>query len=224
MNEAALRAEIVRVCRALYDRGLIAGREGNVSARLGDDRLLVTPAGFAKGMLDPRDIAVVTTGGEKVGGAERPSTEIGMHLRIYARRPDVQAIVHAHPPHATAFAAAGRDFMTPVFPELIAVTGPVPLVPYARSGEAALGDAIEPFLPGHDVFLLANHGATATGDSLAEAHARMESLEQGAHILTIASGLGRPALPAGEGDHLLAEWRRARLARLTSKQAHPGEA
>jgi L-fuculose-phosphate aldolase len=224
MNEAALRAEIVRVCRALYDRGLIAGREGNVSARLDGRRLLVTPAGFAKGLLAPDDLSIVTNAGEAVGEAERPSTELGMHLRIYARRPDVQAIVHAHPPHATGFAAAGRDFMTPVFPELIAVTGPVPLVPYARSGQAALGDALEPFLADHDVFLLANHGATATGDSLAEAHARMESLEQGARILTIATGLGRPALPAGEGEYLLAEWRRARLARLTSKQAHPGEA
>jgi L-fuculose-phosphate aldolase len=223
MTEAALRAEIVRVCRALYDRGLIAGREGNVSARLDNGRLLVTPAGFAKGMLAPNDIAVVTNAGETVGDA-RPSTELGMHLRIYAHRPDVRAVVHAHPPHATAFAAAGRDFMTPVFPELVAVTGPVPLVPYGRTGEAALGDAIEPFLTDHDVFLLANHGATATGDSLAEAHARMESLEQGARILTIATGLGQPALPPGEGDYLLAAWRRARLARLTTKQAHPGEA
>lgn len=190
-GEDALRQEIVRVCRRLYEGGLIAGAEGNVSARLLDGRLLVTPAGQAKIDLAEGDLVVVSAAGRPVAGARRPSSELGMHLRIYARRSDVRAVVHAHPPLATAFAVAGEDLLLPVLPEIVVQTGGVPLVPYATPGSEALADAIEPFLQHHDAFLMANHGATSFGPTTSVAHQRMEAVEHAARIILAARLLGR---------------------------------
>lgn len=114
-----------------------------------------------------------------------------MHMRIYRRRPDVHAVVHAHPPTATAFGVAGEDFMAPVLPEVILQMGGVPLVPYVAPGGDQLADQFEPFLPHHDAFLMANCGATTVGPSLTIAHQRMESLEHAARILLAARQLGR---------------------------------
>jgi L-fuculose-phosphate aldolase len=190
-GERELRRVIVQVCRRLYERGLIAGTDGNISARLPDGRLLVTPAGIAKNDVSERDLVMVTTAGQAVAGAGRASSELGMHLRIYARRPDIGAVVHAHPPLATAFAVAGEDLLLPVLPELVVQTGGVPLVPYATPGSEALADAMEPFLEHHDAFLMANHGATTLGPTLSAAHQRMESLEHAARILFASRLLGR---------------------------------
>ena len=187
---AALRAEVVHVCRRLYERGLIAGPDGNVSVRLPDGPLLVPPAGLSKGELEPGDLVVVTPEGQLVSGNHPPSSEVRVHTRIYRRRPDVQAVVHAHPPIATAFGVAGEDFMAPVLPEIVLQMGGVPLVPFALPGGDALADQLEPFLPHHDAFLMANHGATTIGPSLAIAHQRMESLEHAARILHAARALG----------------------------------
>ena len=114
-----------------------------------------------------------------------------MHVRIYQRRPDVQAVVHAHPPTATGFAVAGEAFMAGVLPEVIFLMGPVPLLPYAMPGTPALADSFDPYVASHDAFLLANHGATTVGPSLLVAHQRMESLEQAARIVLTARLLGR---------------------------------
>jgi Ribulose-5-phosphate 4-epimerase and related epimerases and aldolases len=122
-----------------------------------------------------------------------------MHLRIYRERPDVRAIVHAHPPVATAFGVAGRDFMDAVLPEVIFHLGQVPLVPFALPGTPALGDAMAPFLSGHDAFLLASHGATTVGPTLRLAHQRMESLEHAARILQTAMRIG-PVTPLRAED------------------------
>src|SRR3982751_6667622 len=189
-DERSLRREIVRVCRRLYERGLIAGGEGNVSARRDRQSLLVTPAGAAKVDVAEDDLVLVDLAGNPVAGSGRASSELGMHLRIYERRPDVGAVVHAHPPLATAFAVAGEDLMAPVLPEIVVQIGGVPLVPYATPGSPALADAIEPFLLLHDAFLMANHGATSYGSTLSIAHQRMESLERGAQILFGAKALG----------------------------------
>ena len=194
MNEWALRAEIARVCRRLYERGLIAGQDGNVSARLGDDALLVTPAGLSKVDVTPESVLLVSLDGSPRGGGfpeARPSSELGMHLRIYARRPDVAAVVHAHPPVATGFGVAGEDLLAGVLPEIIFLTGGAPLVPYATPGTPAVADAMEPYLDRHDAWLLANHGVTTVGPSLTVAHQRMESLEHAARILLTARSLGR---------------------------------
>lgn len=187
----ATRREIVRVCHRLYDRGLIAGPDGNVSVRLGD-RVLVTPAGMSKVDVTPDDLVEVTVEeGRQVRGHRRVSSEIAMHLRIYQRRADVQAVVHAHPPVATGFAVAGESFASCVLPEMIFQVGWVPLLPYAEPGTAGLADSFDPFLATHDAFLLANHGATTVGPDLVIAHQRMESLEHSARILLTARLLGR---------------------------------
>lgn len=204
MDDRALRREIVRVCRRLYERGLIAGGEGNVSALLDDGSILVTPSGASKIDVAEDDLVVVDRAGKRVAGSPRPSSELGVHLRIYQLRPDVGAVVHAHPPFATAFAVAGEDLMAPVLPEVLVQIGGVPLVPYARPGSAALADAIEPFLQLHDAFLMANHGATSYASTLSIAHQRMESLEHAARILFSARALGRVStLTDDEGDALL---------------------
>ncbi|HVZ77424.1 MAG TPA: class II aldolase/adducin family protein [Gemmatimonadaceae bacterium] len=209
--EAALRTGIVRVCVRLAERGLIAGPDGNVSARLPDGRLLITPSGMSKGDVREADLAVLDADGNFVSGPCPPSSEKRMHVRIFQRRPDVHAVVHAHPPTATGFAVAGEDFLAPVLPELILQMGGVPLIPYATPGSDALADEFEPFLPHHDAFLMANHGATTVGPSLLIAHQRMESLEHGARILLAARQLGRVRpLAASDADVLHAAWRAAR--------------
>jgi len=187
----ALALAIVGVCRRLYERGLIAGPDGNVSARLSDGSILVTPSGLSKGIVTAEHLVVVDDKGAVLDGTLSPSSELAMHLRIYARRSDVRAMVHAHPPTATGFAVAGESFMAPVLPEVILQMGAVPLVPYATPGTDALADALEPYLDHHDAFLLANHGATTLGATLTEAHHRMESLEHAARILLAARAVGR---------------------------------
>jgi L-fuculose-phosphate aldolase len=190
-DERAVREEIVAVCRRLYERGLIAGSDGNVSVRIASDRLLVTPSGIAKVDVDPADLVEVSPDGTHIAGKRRASSEIQVHLRIYRRRPDVMAVVHAHPPTATGFALAGEDFMSPVLPELIFHVGQVPLVPYATPGTEELADRFEPFVSSFDAFLMANHGATTVGPTLRIAHQRMESLEHAACILLAARLVGR---------------------------------
>ena len=198
MSRETLADEIVAVCCRLYDRGLIAGQDGNVSVRLSSGHILVTPSGLSKVDVTPDDLVELTAEGEQVTGGPAASSEIGMHLRIYRERPDVRAIVHAHPPIATAFGVVGRDFMDAVLPEVIFHLGRVPLVPFALPGTPALGDAMAPYLADHDAFLLASHGATTVGPTLRLAHQRMESLEHSARILHAASQIGSVALLPAE--------------------------
>ena len=190
-TRTGVRDEVILVCRRLYERGLVAGLDGNVSVRQEDGSILVTPSGLSKVDVTPDDLVVVTLDGRVLEGRHAPSSELRMHLRIYQRRPDVHAVVHAHPPAATGFAVAGEAFVAPVLPEVILQLGEVPLVPYATPGSDALADAFEPFLASHDGFLMANHGATTVAPTLTTALQRMESLEHGARILLAARALGR---------------------------------
>ncbi len=194
MNDASGRADaadgIVRVCRRLYERGLIAGPDGNVSVRLADGTILVTPSGMSKVDVTSGDLVVVRQDGLVVSGTRRPSSELRVHLHIYERRADVAAVVHAHPPVATGFAVAGESFVAPVLPEVILQMGEVPLVPYATPGTDALAVNFDAHLGDHDAFLMANHGATTVGATLEVAHQRMESLEHAARILLAARTLG----------------------------------
>ena len=187
------------VCCRLYDRGLIAGQDGNVSVRLRSGHILVTPAGLSKVDVGPDDLVELTPDGAQVTAGPGASSEVGMHLRIYQERPDVRAVVHAHPPVATAFGVAGRDFMDAVLPEVIFHLGRVPLVPFALPGTPALADAMAPYLADHDAFLLASHGATTVGPTLRLAHQRMESLEHAARILLAAQQIG-PVTPLRTDD------------------------
>jgi L-fuculose-phosphate aldolase len=189
-ERAAAGVAIARVCRRLYERGLVAGPDGNVSVRLQDGSILVTPSGMSKVDVTPDDLVLVDGDGEVRDGQRPPSSELRMHLRIYERRADVFAVVHAHPPTATGFAVAGESFMAPVLPEVILQMGEVPIVRYATPGTAALADSFDSYLTGHHAFLMANHGATTVGATLELAHQRMESLEHAARIILTARLLG----------------------------------
>lgn len=202
--------EMAHCCRRLADAGLIAGQDGNLSVRVGEDRALVTPAGLIKGELSPDDMVEVDLSGRRVRGHRRPSSEIDMHLRILRRRPDVGAVVHAHPPVATGFSVAGEAFDACVLPELIFQVGWVPLVPYGTPGTAELGAQLEPFLKEYDALLLANHGAVTMGATLADARIRMESLEHAAKIILTARLLGRVVELDRSAVERLEELRRAR--------------
>jgi L-fuculose-phosphate aldolase len=192
MSRRALAQRMAACCRQLATRGLIAGRDGNVSGRFGRNRALVTPTGTLKGELRGTDMVEVSLAGRRLKGRRNPTSELDLHLRILNRRPDVGAVVHAHPPVATAFAVAGEGFTSLfVLPELIFLVGSVPLVPYATPGTPAVGDGVEPYLEGHNALLLANHGAVTMGRTLEEAWIRMETLEHGARILFGARLLGR---------------------------------
>ena len=181
---------IARVCRRLYERGLVAGPDGNVSVRLHDGSILVTPSGMSKVDVTPDDLVLVDGAGQVLDGQGKPSSELRMHLRIYERRADVSAVVHAHPPTATGFAVAGESFMAPVLPEVILQMGEVPIVRYATPGTEALANNFDLYVEQHDAFLMANHGATTVGATLAMAHQRMESLEHAARIILTARMLG----------------------------------
>lgn len=204
-EEQGLRVMLAAACRRLHARGLLAGAEGNLSCRLPNGDVLVTASGVDKGAIDHTHVLRVHPDGAPCREARvhaptgdpqphdttrRPSSELGMHLACYAARADVQAIVHAHPPAATGFAAAGIPIPADVLPELPVVVGPIAMVPYGRPGTPALADAMRPFLASHEVFLLANHGVTALGRSIEDALLRMESVEQSARILAVAHLLG----------------------------------
>jgi len=197
-------------CRQLAARGLIAGQDGNLSVRLSPTRALVTPSGLIKGLLSPSDMVEVDLSGRKLRGRRNPTSELDLHLRILARRPDVGAVVHAHPPTATGFAVAGEGFEKFVLPEIILLFGRVPLVPYGTTGTPELGDQVEPYIDRHDGLLLANHGAVTVGPTLDAAWIRMESLEHAARILFTARALGRVTELTNDAAARL-EARRARV-------------
>lgn len=179
-------------CRQLAAGGLIAGRDGNLSVRLDTKRVLVTPSGRIKALVTAGDMVEVDLAGRTRDRRRKPTSELDLHLRILRHRPDVQAVVHAHPPTATGFAVAGEEIPGNLLPELIFVVGRVPLVPFGMPGTPELGDRIEPYLANVDALLLANHGAVTMGRTLDEAWIRMESLEHAARIIAAARAIGRP--------------------------------
>ena len=202
---------MAQCCRQLADRGLIAGQDGNLAVRIGRDRALVTPRGLLKALVTPADMVEVDLTGRKRRGRRNPTSELDLHLRILKRRPDVGAVVHAHPPTATAFSVAGEGFYAFVLPELILLCGRVPLVPYGTPGTPEVADRLEPHLVGHDAWLLANHGAVTVGATLDAAWIRMESLEHAARIVFAARALGRVTeLDPEHVTRLVAQHERAR--------------
>lgn len=177
-------------CRRLRDAGLIAGQDGNLSVRIAADRLLVTPRGLSKADLVPADLVQVDLAGRRTGGFREATSELDLHLRIHRVRPDVTAVIHAHPPTATGLALAGEGLSGDLLPEITMLFGNVPVVPYARPGSRDLADAVEPQLAGRAGLLLANHGAVTWGKDLPDALIRMESMEHAARILLAARQAG----------------------------------
>jgi len=193
-SEYELKRLICKVGRSMYAREFVVACEGNLSARLSADRIVLTPAGVCKGHLRPEDLLSVNLSGAVVEGRGRPSSEMLMHLLYYRLRPDVQAVCHAHPPSATGFAAAGRSLEQPVLPEVVMGLGKIPLAPYGMPGTWELCASLEPLIPNYDAILLENHGVVTCGQDLATAYQRMETVEQFARILLNAEQLGGPRL------------------------------
>ena len=191
MGERSLRRELVEICRRLHERDLIGAAEGNVSVRLGGDRFLVTPSGASKGHLAPGDLVVVDGRGEVVKGRGRASTELRMHLAAYAGRPDVSAVVHAHPITAVALTVAGLPPPNDLVPEAAVTLGEVAVARFAVPGTDDVPASLAPLWAGHDVVLLERHGALALGRTLAEAFDRIETLERVARIALVARLAGR---------------------------------
>lgn len=185
------REEIVRYGRMLHERGFVAAMDGNLSVRLDDERILVTPTCVSKGAMKARDMVIVDLEGTRVSGRRNVTSEIGMHLLIYRMRPDIQAIVHAHPPTATGFAAAGMALTEPLVCEVVMGLGCIPLARYGTPGTSELAKTLEPYVPHYDAILMSNHGVVAYGDTIEHAYMKMETVEHFAQIALVTHLLGR---------------------------------
>ena len=211
--ESALREDIVRFCRLLHQRGYLAANDGNVSARLDGQRLLVTPSGVHKGFLEPADLVVVDLEGRQLSGTAAPTGELSLHLRALAARPDAQAVVHAHPPLAIALSLTKRR-LDGVLPEVTLSLGRLQVVPYARPLSDQLARAVATALDASDAVILERHGTVAVGRTVAEAYGLTERLEHAAQVLSSAYLLGSPRpVPEGEQRALLAMYDAARKER-----------
>ena len=184
-NEQEIRQEMCEIGRRVYERGMVAANDGNFSVKLNNNEFLCTPTGVSKGFMTPEYICRIDAEGRllEANGDFKPSSEMKMHLRVYKERPDVQAVVHAHPPYATTFAAAGIPLEKPVLSEAILTLGKVPVARYGTPSTREVPDAVAEYLPYYDAMLLANHGALTYGDSLMNAYHKMESVEFYARIL-----------------------------------------
>ncbi len=217
MTEHELRREMVRVGRLMWERGFVAATDGNLSARMGADRLLVTSSGVSKGFLSDEDLIIIRADGEPVsshrGRGSHPSTEIAMHLEVYRQRPDVNAVIHAHPPLATAFSIAGVSLARCVIPEVIVTMGAIPTAEYATPGTAEVPASIRQAISEYDAMILAHHGSLTVGETLWEAYLRLEKVEHTAQITLAAHQLGRVNTLSPQAVEKLAEKRRELLQR-----------
>jgi L-fuculose-phosphate aldolase len=182
--------QLTDICRRLYDKGFVTATDGNVSVRLENQNFLTTRTGINKGMVTTDDIIEVDIEGNVVSGKYRPSTELAMHLFIYSKRENINAVVHAHPPYATGFATARQPLTSCLFPEVIVGLGAIPLAEYATPSTVEVIKSIEPFVRQADAILLANHGVVTCGKDLLDAYFKMEKVEHAAHITFVARMLG----------------------------------
>ncbi|HKW01642.1 MAG TPA: class II aldolase/adducin family protein [Vicinamibacterales bacterium] len=200
MDLDQLRADIVEVGRRLWVRGYVASNDGNISVRVGPDRLLVTPANVSKGFMTPDMMVVTDLEGKLISGApgRRASSEILMHLVAYRERPDINAVVHSHPPLSTGFAVAGIPLDRAVLAEVVTTLGAIPIAEYGTPSTSELATTVAPYVKAHDGLLLANHGALALGADLFAAYYKMETIEHFARISLVARMLGREHLLSRE--------------------------
>ena len=212
-TEHALKKDLLRYCQAVYDKGWVANHDGNLTARVAQDRYLATPTAFSKADITADSLIAVNNKGERISGRNRPFSEMVLHLAVYAARPDAQAVIHAHPPYATAMACAGKALDTPFMPEAVVSLGAIiPLAPYAAPKTPGFTANIEPLLPYYDVIMLKNHGVLAFGDSFEQAFLRMELVEHLAKIAAAAMPFGGvQAIPGADIERLLAARAKAGL-------------
>ncbi len=198
MSDEKIRADICEVGRRLYARGYVASNDGNISVRLETGHILTTPKSVSKGFMTPDMMCVVDIDGRKIDGARDPSSELRMHLEVYRNRPDVKAVVHAHPPLATGFAVAGIPLDRAVLAEVITTLGSIPIAEYGTPSTQELPDAVRRYIKAHDGLLLANHGALTVAHELYAAYYKMETVEHFATISLVARLLGGERLLSQE--------------------------
>ncbi len=213
MNEARARRDLVRYSREMHAAGWVANHDGNLSARIGDDRIVCTPTAFSKADIGSEDLVVVDGEGRKLAGAHRGFSELALHLVVYGARPKARAVVHAHPPFATAYGISGRPLPHPFLPEAVVSLGPeIPTVPLTAPGKPGAA-ALRPFVRRCDALLVAGNGVWAWGPDLETAYLRLELVEHLCRIAHSAVALGGPApLPDAVVAPLLAKRRKAGLA------------
>ena len=194
LNEYEIKKEMCEIGKRVYNRVMVAANVGNFSVKLNDNEFLCTPTGVSKGFMTPEYICKVDAQGNVIQANKgfKPSSEIKMHMRVYKERPDVQAVVHAHPLYATSFAIAGIPLTQPIMPEAIISLGCVPIAEYGTPSTNEIPDAVSKYLPYYDAVLLENHGALAYSDSLLNAYHKMESVEFYARLLYQSKVLGGP--------------------------------
>jgi len=205
-SEQQLREDIVEVGRRLYARGYTASNDGNISLRLDAARLLMTPTSVCKGFMTVEMMCITDLDGKKIAGDRNPSSEMQMHLEVYRQRPEIQAVVHAHPPIATGFAVAGIPLDRAVLAEVVTTLGSVPIAEYATPSTRELPEAVRKYVKAHDGMLLANHGALTLGADVFAAYYKMETIEHFAKISLVARMLG--------GERLLSRAEVTRLEKL----------
>jgi L-fuculose-phosphate aldolase len=223
-SERALRAQMVEVGRRLHARGLIGGGEGNLSARLGPQRLLCTPTGLNKGHMREEDLVVTDLEGDPQNELRRPSSELLLHLACYQERPDCLAVVHAHPPHAVALTLIGEE-LVPCMPEAVTALGEVPTAPYATPGTSLVADAVRTFLREAEVVLMERHGALALGFGprpLLDASDKMEMLDGVARVQLLASAR-RPVTPLPAEERRTLDAQRVAARTRLAKPRRPWE-
>lgn len=193
-NEYEIKKEICDIGKRIYNRGMVASNDGNISVKLNDHEFLCTPTGVSKGFMTPEFICKVNEKGEVIQANPgfKPSSEIKMHMRVYKERPDVQSVVHAHPIYATSFAIAGISLTQPIMPEAVIALGCVPIAEYGTPSTEEIPDAVSKYLQYFDAVLLENHGALSYSDSLLAAYHKMESVEFYAQLLYQSRMLGGP--------------------------------
>jgi L-fuculose-phosphate aldolase len=220
-SEDEHRREICTAGRWIHQRAFVASTDGNISVRLDSRRVLTSPTGISKGLMSPDDLVITDFKGRKLAGRREPSSELAMHLLIYHRRPDVHAVCHAHPPIATAYAAAGLPLNKALLSELVISLGCIPIARYGTPGTPELSDALEPLVEHYDAILLANHGVVTCGADLLTAFFRMETAEHFAQVSMATELLGKQVLLSGRDvEKLLAA--RARYGTTTASTIAPG--
>ncbi|MDZ7269852.1 MAG: class II aldolase/adducin family protein [candidate division KSB1 bacterium] len=212
-DESTYRQRLCEIGRRIHARGFVAANDGNLSVRLSRGAILATPTGISKGLMSPEAMVLVDLQGRLLSGG-KPSSELPMHLFIYRERPEVNAVVHAHPVYATGFATAGLSLESCVAAEIIATLGSVPLASYGTPSTAELPESLRPFIHRSDAILLANHGVVTVGRELEEAYDRLERVEHYAHILFVARQLG--------GERLLSREQVEKLFALRGKYGQTG--
>ncbi|MFW5962557.1 MAG: class II aldolase/adducin family protein [bacterium] len=189
MNIEKTKQFICNIGRRMYDNGFVAANDGNITVKINDNAILVTPTGVSKGFMTPEMITQVDLLGNIIEGKYKPSSELKMHLKVYQKRKDINAVVHAHPPHATSFAIANKSLDKAIMPEVVVSLGKVPVAPYGTPSTMEMPNSLEPFLSDYNAVLLQNHGVLTWDVNLRQAYFKMETVNFYAKILMLTENI-----------------------------------